>query len=169
MDKRGKKIMVFAICNLLVSLLSGCQIVWEGTKGFAGVSTKALEENRKDAITKTFKYDYSTCYAMTLDTLKRMHAYIYAQGIDRHMIAIYVSDWDTTPVGLFFKEIDAANTQVEVSSLSTYAKEFISKNLFSVLDKKLTLEELEVQINAKEERETKEAQQKARESEQSHR
>jgi hypothetical protein len=49
------------------------------------------------------------------------------------MIAIYVSETDTTPVGLFFKEIDKSNTQVEVSSPSTYAKELISEKVFKLL------------------------------------
>ena len=114
-----------------------------------GVSTRALEKARKDAIIKTFNYDYSTCYTKTTDILKNMQAHIYTQSIKKHMIAIYISEEDTTPVGLFFKEIDTANTQVEVSSPSTYAKEFISGKVFSVLDKKITLEELETEINAK--------------------
>jgi len=146
----------FVICALLFVISTmGCATITEGVKGFAGVSTRALEDNRKTAITKAFNYDYFTCYTQTLDILKRMQAYIYMQSIKKHMIAIYVSEQDTTPVGLFFKEIDATNTQVEVSSLSTYAKEFISGKVFSVLDKKNTLEELEAQINAKKEQESK--------------
>jgi len=146
----------FGICALcfVISAL-GCATLWEGAKGLAGVSTRALEDNRKTAITKAFNYDYFTCYTQTLDILKTMQAHIYTQSIKKHMIAIYVSEQDTTPVGLFFKEIDATNTQVEVSSLSTYAKEFISGKVFSVLDKKNTLEELEAQINAKKKQESK--------------
>jgi hypothetical protein len=60
-------------------------------------------------------------------------AYIYVKDIKKHMIAIYVSETDTTPVGLFFKEIDKSNTQVEVSSPSTYAKELISEKVFKLL------------------------------------
>jgi len=142
----------FVICVLcFVILISGCASIKEIARGFAGVSTKVLEENRKTAITKTFNYDYFTCYTKTLDILKCMQAYIYTQSIKKHIIAIYVSGEDTTPVGLFFKEIDATNTQVEVSSPSTYAKEFISGKVFSVLDKQITLEELGAQINAKKE------------------
>ncbi len=141
--------VIFALS--FVILMSGCATLLEGAKGFAGVSTRSLEKARKDAIIKTFNYDYFTCYTQTLDILKRMQAYIYIQSIKKHMLAIYISEEDTTPVGLFFKEIDATNTQVEVSSLSTYAKEFISGKVFSALDKKTTLEELEAQINAKKE------------------
>ncbi|PIP21264.1 MAG: hypothetical protein COX40_00225 [Candidatus Omnitrophica bacterium CG23_combo_of_CG06-09_8_20_14_all_40_11] len=146
--KRYCSIVLLFYCSIV---LLGCATLWEGAKGLAGVSTRALEDNRKSAITKTFNYDYFTCYTKSLDILKHMNAYIYMQSIKKHMIAIYVSEQDTTPVGLFFKEIDATNTQVEVSSPSTYAKEFISGKVFSVLDKKITLEELEAQINAKKE------------------
>jgi hypothetical protein len=135
--------------------MTGCATIEETTKGFAGVSTKVLEDNRKSAILKNFNYDYFTCYTTTLDILKRTYAYIYVQDIKKHMIAIYVSEYDTTPVGLFFKEIDANTTQIEVSSPSTYAKEFIANNVASVLDKKVTLDELEEQLRAKKQKEEK--------------
>jgi hypothetical protein len=112
--------------------LSGCASVKETAKGIAGVSTKALEDNRGSAITKVFNYNYSACRAKVLEILTDIKAYIYAQNKD--LIAIYVSEEDTTAVGIFFKEIDANNTQVEVSSLSTYAKELISAKLFSGLE-----------------------------------
>jgi hypothetical protein len=132
-----KRYWVVALLGYWVVALLGCGTIKEVAKGFMGVSTKAMEDNRKSAITKTFNYDYLTCYTQTLDILKRIQAYIYMQSIKKHMIAIYVSEEDTTPVGLFFKEIDATNTQVEVSSPSTYAKEFISGKVFSVLDKEI--------------------------------
>jgi hypothetical protein len=136
MANRRKKLLLFAICNLLIVTLAGCQTLREAGRGFLGISTRSLEKTRKDAITKSFNYDYPSCYAKTQEILKRMEAYTYAQSIKKRMIAVYVSEWDTTPVGIFFKEIDANNTQVEVSSLSTYAKEFISRGVFSALDKK---------------------------------
>ena len=146
-----KRYCIIALLGYCVIALLGCGTIKEAAKGFMGISTRSLEKARKDAIIKTFNYDYFTCYTKTLDILKSMQAYIYMQSIKKHMIAIYVSEKDTTPVGLFFKEIDTANTQVEVSSLSTYAKEFISGKVFFVLDKKITLEELEAQIHAKKE------------------
>ena len=140
---RQKQIwLLFTGYWLLISLF-GCASIMEMAKGVAGVSTKTLEKNRKSAITKSFNYDYFSCYTMVLDIIKCTEAYIYAQDIKKHMIAVYVSDADTTPVGLFFKEIDKNNTRVEVSSPSTYAKEFISGKVFPVLDKTITLGELE--------------------------
>lgn len=118
----------------VVILMSGCAAVKEAAKGIAGVSTRSLEQARKKAITKTFNYDYFSCYAKVLDILKEIKAYVYAQNIKNHMIAIYVSEEDTTPVGLFFTETTSSLTQIEVSSPSTYAKEFIAKELFSALE-----------------------------------
>ncbi len=127
---------IFAICVFLsLILINGCASIKEAAKGIAGVSTKALEDNRASAITKVFHYDYFICYTKTLDILKHIGTYIYAQDIKKHMIAVYVSEQETTPVGVFFKEIDKTNTRVEVSSPSTYAKEFISLKLFPALEK----------------------------------
>ena len=130
--------MVFSLC-LMVSL-TGCGTIKETTKCIAGVSTKALEKGRKSAIKKAFNYDYFTCYTKTLEILKRLNAYIYTQDIKKQIIAIYVSQSDTTPVGFFFKEIDQNTTQIEVSSPSTYAKEYFSAKLFSALEKPVTIE-----------------------------
>lgn len=113
--------------------LWGCAAIIEGVKGIAGVSTRSLEKGRKDAVIKSFNYDYFTCYTKTWDILKQIGAHVYAQDIKKHMIAIYVSQEDTTPVGIFFKEIDASHTQVEVSSPSTYAKELIAGKISNYL------------------------------------
>ena len=79
---------------------------------------------------KVFEYDYKTCYEKTEALLKKMpFVNIYAK--DKGMIAIYYINPDTTPVGIFFKEVDATHTQVEISSESTVAKEWIAKNIFS--------------------------------------
>jgi hypothetical protein len=124
----------FVICALsFVILTMGCAAINEGVKGIAGVSTKVLEKGRKTAITKTFNYDYFTCYTKTVDILKQLGAYAYAKDVKKKMIAFYISEEDTTPVGLFFKEIDSKNIQVEVSSPSSYAKEFFAEKIFSAL------------------------------------
>jgi len=50
---------------------------------------------------------------------------------------------ETTPVGIFFTEVDPLNTQVELSSPSTEAKEIESKKIFDFLDGKTDLLEEE--------------------------
>jgi hypothetical protein len=129
------------ICVLsFVILASGCATLKEAAKGIAGISTEALEKGRKDAIRRTFNCDYPTGYNKTKEILQHIGTYIYAQDQKKKMIAIYVSEEDTTPVGIFFKEIDATHTQLEVSSPSTYAKEFISVRVFLALERGLNPE-----------------------------
>lgn len=128
-------IRIFICIFSFFIFISGCASVKEMAKGIAGVSTNAIEKSRASAKVKTFDYDYFTCYTKTLDILKNIGAYIYAQDIKKHMIALYLSQEDTTEVGIFFKEINSASTQVEVSSPSTHAKERIANTLFTALEK----------------------------------
>jgi hypothetical protein len=128
---------LIGIVFLFLILINGCAPIKEAAKGFAGISTKELEAGRVSAIVKTFNYDYFSAFTKSLDALKDMKSYIYAQNIKKHMIAIYVSEEDTTPVGIFFKEVSANSTQVEVSSPSTFAKELISARLFKALSGKI--------------------------------
>jgi len=139
--------LISIVCSLLISL-SGCARIKETTKCAAGVSTKVLEDTRKDAVRKTFNYDYKSCYDRAKEILIAEEAYIYAQDMEKHMIAIYVSRQDTTPVGVFFKETSPASTEIEVSSPSTYAKEFIAQKLFTALEEPLNLKK-EGHTNAK--------------------
>ena len=133
---------IFLVFSFTI-LVSGCAGLKEAAKGIAGISTKVLEEGRASAIKKTFNFDYFTAYTKTLDIFKdkKFGSYIYAQDIKKHMIAIYVSEQDTTPIGVFFQEVDANHTEVQVSSPSTFGKEMISTRLFSALSGKPIVEE----------------------------
>ena len=120
---------VVAVLAMLV-LLSGCTTPGDYWKKVVGVSTKGIEDARVDAVSKVFDYDYKTCYDKAealLKTMPKVSIYAKAKG----MIAVYVIDPDTTPVGLFFKEIDAGHTQVEVSSGSTPTRDWVAKNVFA--------------------------------------
>ncbi len=128
--------------NILIVLLaciflSGCATPGELFKGFLGNSTKILEDTRKDAMIKVFDYDYETCYAKIEKRLKDMpKTSIYVK--DKEMIAVYYTDPNTTPVGIFFKEIDPTHTQVEISSPGLAAKEWVASNIFSEIVRKAT-------------------------------
>ena len=141
-------ILLFAFC---IFNFMGCASLKEKYKGFLGISTKVLEDARGKAITKVFNYNYNTCYDKVKAGLTEIGSYIYAEDKNKHMIAIFVSETDTTPVGIFLKQIDANNTQVEVSSQSTYAKETVAKNIFSVLEGTFKTKEMKGQTDAKEE------------------
>ena len=120
-------------CVAGLALIAGCAAVKEDTKGFLGVSTKILEQGRPHATTKVFAMSHATCYARTKSALSAMHAYIYSQDKQETLIAVYATAQDTTPVGIFFKNIDAANTQVEVISPSSEEQGDFSEKLFKIL------------------------------------
>jgi len=130
------KITILIYVLLSGFLLSGCATIVESAKVVAGISTKELEAARPQALKKVFSYNYSACYDKAREFLAKKEFYIYAR--DKQMIAIYLNsdpepEMSTTPVGVFFKEIDVDNTQVEVSSPSPYARGFIAERLFAVL------------------------------------
>jgi len=127
----------FRVCSgCLVSVVFlGCATVKEVGKGFAGVSTRVLEQKRKESLKKTFALEYNDCYAKVKDilNLKGKESYIYAEDIHKKMIAVYLSSTDTTPVGIFFTDQAKLGTLIEVSSLSVYAKEEIANRIFGGL------------------------------------
>lgn len=145
--------IVFTCLFLLILLLNGCTIVKETTRSIAGTSTKELEQARKDAIKGEFEYGYADCYNKVKETLKSIGGYIYSEDEEEGLIAAYISETDTTAVGVFLKEAGLNKTEVEVSSPSTFGKEFISEKIFSVLEGKITVEELQRRRKAKEENE----------------
>ena len=85
-----------------------------------------------------------------MDVLVLNKCYVYANDPRKDMIAIYVSDEDTTPVGVFLKAIDGNSTLIEISSPSTYAKETIARIVFSAFDKEpLVLTQKKGQLEVK--------------------
>ena len=91
-------IVTLGLCATFNSL--GCASLKEKARGFAGISTKALEDARGDAAKKAFNYDYKTCYTKVKSVLQEKGCYIYSEDAGKKMIAIYVSEIDTTPVGI---------------------------------------------------------------------
>lgn len=140
-------IALFTFCFIY---LYGCSSLKEDMRGFAGISTKVLEDNRENGLKITFKHDYDSCYKKIMDVLVLNKCYIYANDPRKDMIAIYVSNEDTTPVGIFLKAIDVNSTLIEISSPSTYAKEAIAKVVFSAFDKEpLVLTQKKGQLEVK--------------------
>jgi hypothetical protein len=127
-----------AVLSGLAILLfcAGCSVgMKESLRGVAGVSTKVLEDNLSGADSKEFDLAYDAAYSRVRKTIKEIEAYIYAEDKPKNFIAIYVTEEDTTPVGIFFKRLDNNKTQVSISSPSKFAKELISGKIFSGLEK----------------------------------
>jgi hypothetical protein len=129
-----------------VFILSGCVSPKEAWRGFAGISTKVLEEGRDKALAKEFAYDQPVCYDKVIGILDDLKAYVYAKDKDRSFIAVYVTQTDTTPVGLFFTAGPAGRTKIEVTSPSTFARESFSAKLFGALDKSLKAKKVDVEL-----------------------
>jgi len=106
--------LVLIITGFLFSFfLAGCATIKDTGKGLAGVSTRVLEEKRKDALKKSFVLDYNSCYAKVKDILSQQvnPPYIYAQDPKKKMIALYLSATDTTSVR---KRVEELRRKVEV-------------------------------------------------------
>ncbi len=133
--KRGKLVIFLSVFYLVSVLLAGCTTVKEWGKGFLGVSTRVLEENRQNDLKKSFALDYDACYAGVKSVLneKGKESYIYAEDLQAKMIAVYFSQTDVTAVGIFFTPQENGGTLMEISSPSTFAKEDLGKRIFAAL------------------------------------
>lgn len=103
--------------------------------GLPGVTGHAYAEEREGALSKTFNYDYSTCYWKMDGILKAMpHVSVYSEKYDK-ILLFYIYP-NTTQVSVYFTSIDPTHTKVEVVSESSSAKNWIADNLFSETAKK---------------------------------
>jgi len=142
---QSTKVIFFAACCLVIWVL-GCAGLVESTRGILGVSTKVLEDGRKNAIKKLYPADYAMCKKTVDGVLADNKAYVYSSNESKKMVAFYLSDSDTTPVGVFFIVKGDALTEVSVSSPSRYAKELIADKISARVDKVLPL--LQAQADA---------------------
>jgi ABC-type Fe3+-hydroxamate transport system substrate-binding protein len=123
------------IAAFLCAAAAGCAGFNETCRGIAGTSVKILEDKRAEAVTRTFESDMNTVSGKIEQALEKMNAYVYARENDGRLIAVYVSESDTTPVGIFMTQ-EAGGVRVEVSSPSGYAKETVAQNIFAEFDAK---------------------------------
>jgi len=122
---------IFLISLLLgycVITLAGCAGLKQGIRGFLGISTKEIENSRDQAIVKIVDYDYSSCYKMVEVRLAEIESYIYTRR--RDLIAVYISPTDTTPAGVFFREIDNQKTELAIASPASDTKEYLADKIF---------------------------------------
>jgi hypothetical protein len=130
----GKSAVFAAMCCVVV-MAAGCAGLTEAGRGIAGVSTKVLEDGRKNAIKRSFAVDHAKCLEIVNGVLADSKVYVYARKDAQKMIAFYMTQADTTPVGVFFTVKGPVSTEVAVSSPSRYAKEFIADKIFARFDK----------------------------------
>ncbi len=137
----------FPIGLLLFCLLScGCAQVTETAKVLWGSSTATLEEAREDGESKTFACSYEDCFDTVLrmdrdratednrlPTNKIFDVFLKdrSQG---HMVVMGISgNVNTTKVGIFFERKGIRATQIDITSLSSTAKEKVAAAVFNEL------------------------------------
>jgi hypothetical protein len=103
--------------------------------GDPGMPGYVQAKDKEAAVTKTFNYDYSTCYWKLNGILKAMpHVSVYSEKYA--VISLHYINPNTTPVEVYFTAVDATHTRVEVVSESSSAKNWIAGNIFSETVKK---------------------------------
>lgn len=126
----------FMLLVVLVFSISGCMASEEYARKVLGVSTEDLEVRRSTGIKKNFDMDFDSCFERAQEVLKDIDAYIYARQKWNELIAIYRTEKDTTPVGVFFSAVSGKVTEVEVVSPSSFIAEEVSQKLFLGLEGK---------------------------------
>jgi len=132
---------------LAVTLLSGCARLKETGKVLWGSSTKALEEQRSTATTKTYRCFFPECFDAVASILEENEYTIFIQSSKKKLIVVMntaqkfppnedgEAGVNTTEIGIFFEPLQLKEIRVEVVSLSTSAQEAASEKIFSALDK----------------------------------
>ncbi|MBF0511711.1 MAG: hypothetical protein HQL13_05200 [Candidatus Omnitrophica bacterium] len=135
--------MRFLLIIIFVACCSSCA-TWDhsvdNTKEFCksvwGSSTKALEQARDRAITKTYDKPYWDCVKGALRVVNSQGWIIFKkQESQGYMVVMGITGCvNTTEVGIFFVKSSEGQTRIEISSLSTNAKRKVAKGLFHGLD-----------------------------------
>ena len=118
-------------------LLSGCAQATESLKTIWGSSTRALEKARDEAIRKTYYCGFNECYDTSLKLAKKAEYEIFIDDrIQEHIVVMGIKgNVNTTEVGIFFEQLDRSQVKIDVSSLSSSAKEKVARTIFEGLDK----------------------------------
>ena len=127
----------------VVVLLSGCTPLEVGRTVW-GSSVRSLDKARDTAFKKMYVCRFDECFdaALTLDrkgdvkaNLKETFDVFMKDRVRGVIVAIGVfGQVDTTEVGIFFERMEDGNYSIEISSLSTTAKEKVALLVFNKLN-----------------------------------
>ncbi len=133
-----KRFRFFCAGGFFFFSIVGCARLADTPKVLWGSSTRALEEAREEALRKTYQTNFGECFEAVLTIARESGHTIFIQDRrKRHMILMGVKgNVGTTEVGIFFEESPGPQTTVDITSLSTTAKEKVAKVIFEELDKK---------------------------------
>jgi len=129
-------IAIAALCSSCTALNNGVDNTVEIGKTLWGSSTRALEQARDKAVSKTYDKPYWDCVRSAIAVTAKNGWVIFKKDeIKGYMVVMGVHGAvNTTEVGIFFDELSDNQTKIEVSSLSTNAKRKVAKALFHGLD-----------------------------------
>jgi hypothetical protein len=125
--------------------LAGCSYVADFPKTVWGSSTRALESARDEAVKKEYVCSLDDCFAAVLTLNRRDESTIpltekffdvfIKNRIKRHLVVMRIKgNVNTTEVGIFFVRPTRTTVRIEISSLSSSAKEKVSNAVFQELD-----------------------------------
>ena len=122
-----KIIVIFAV----IAPLSGCALFGSDVQGLSEI---------KEAYTRTFDKNASTCYELTTKALAKWKTVVFQQNKDDYIVAIefekvFRSCINTTELGIFFTETGPNKTEVKVTSLNYNLSQFIAPYLFNYIEK----------------------------------
>jgi len=128
--------LYLSLMLVLIVALSGCAGLRDVPKTLWGSSTRVLEDQRKNALTRTYEKGYWDCFKAAVKTLTKKKYVIFKKDEVRgYMVIMGIPGAvNTTEVGVFFVELNDHQTRIELSSLSTHAKRLLAKGLFHGMD-----------------------------------
>ena len=126
------------ITIIFILSLGGCAVITEPFKVIWGSSTHALEGARDRGISITYSCDFDACYDAVLAIAKeRKYVIFINERLKRRMVVMDIpGNVNTTEVGIFFSELKKSQVKIDISSLSSTAKEKVAKVIFEGLDKR---------------------------------
>jgi len=148
-----KKLNIISILCLLLCV-GGCAQITETAKTVWGSSTRALENARVDAISKTYRCSLSDCFDAVLSLARDAKvAELVAEPVGEGAFDIFIKNRDkrhivvmgvegnveTTEVGIFFSQPTLTTVKLEVSSLSSSAKRKVAQSVFDELDARFSV------------------------------
>jgi hypothetical protein len=129
-------IVAVCLCSSCATLQNTAGNTVEVGKTIWGSSTRALEQARDKAITKTYEKSYWDCVRSAIAVVKKKNWVIFKKDeIKGYMVIMGVKGCvNTTEIGVFFDELSDTQTRIEISSLSTNAKRKVAQGLFHGID-----------------------------------
>lgn len=136
MNKIYKNFLLFVFLWSFL-MLGGCARITETVKVMWGSSTKALEESRWQATSKTFACSLAACKEHIANIAREETLQVFMDNPKKKLMIVMgiPGSISTTEVGIFFSPVDSKKTKIEVTSLSLQAQETAAQIFFSHLKK----------------------------------